>query len=83
MEASTNSTFSLQLYELVRSRTDEATAKKVVEAVEGIIETKTKDLVTEQTLKAGLAEMKTDMIKWFFAFFAALALMVLGLYFKK
>jgi len=33
--------------------------------------------------KEDLANTKAEMIKWFFAFFMALALMVLGLYFRK
>ena len=33
--------------------------------------------------KEDLANVKADMIKWFFAFFMALALMIIGLYFKK
>ena len=30
-----------------------------------------------------IAESKTDMIKWVFTFFAALSLMIMGLYLKK
>ncbi len=30
-----------------------------------------------------IANLKTDMIKWVFAFFVTLALMVVGLYLKK
>ncbi|HEY8782001.1 MAG TPA: hypothetical protein VIM16_10325 [Mucilaginibacter sp.] len=33
--------------------------------------------------KEDLANTKTDMIKWFVGLFLALALMVIGLYFKK
>ena len=34
-------------------------------------------------LKTDIANSKNDMIKWFFTFFMALALMIIGLYFKK
>lgn len=34
-------------------------------------------------LETKIAEGKTDMIKWTFSFFTALALMILGLYFRK
>jgi hypothetical protein len=33
--------------------------------------------------KEDLTQVKTDMIKWFVGLFLALALMVIGLYFKK
>jgi len=33
--------------------------------------------------KEDLANVKADMIKWFFAFFMGLALMIIGLYFKR
>ncbi len=33
--------------------------------------------------KKDLIQAKTDMIKWLFAFFMALAVMIIGLYFKK
>ncbi len=34
-------------------------------------------------LETKIAESKTDMIKWFVAFFTTLALMIVGLYFRK
>ena len=37
----------------------------------------------EAKLETKIAETKTDMVKWLFSFFFALALMILGLYFRK
>ena len=34
-------------------------------------------------LELKIAESKNDMLKWFFGFFIALALMIIGTYFKK
>ena len=34
----------------------------------------------EMQLRAEIKDTKTDMIKWFFAFFVTLVLMILGLY---
>ena len=34
-------------------------------------------------LKTDIATSKNDMIKWVFTFFMGLALMIIGLYFKK
>ena len=37
-------------------------------------------LKMEMQLRSEIKESKTDMIKWFFAFFITLVLMILGLY---
>jgi len=37
----------------------------------------------EGRLETKIAETKVDIIKWVFAMFAAMALMIIGLYFKK
>ena len=37
----------------------------------------------EPRLDNKISETKTDMVKWLFSFFFALALMILGLYFRK
>ncbi len=46
-----------------------------------------KETVVEKTAhlasKEDLANTKTDMIKWFIGLFMALALMIIGLFFKK
>ncbi|WP_293785839.1 hypothetical protein [uncultured Pedobacter sp.] len=41
------------------------------------------DKTTHLASKEDLANAKTDMIKWFFGSFMALALMIVGLYFKS
>nr|WP_315417294.1 hypothetical protein [uncultured Pedobacter sp.] len=40
------------------------------------------DKTTHLASKEDLANAKTDMIKWFVGLFIALALMIIGLYFK-
>lgn len=40
------------------------------------------DIVYKEDLARGLADTKTDMIKWFVGLFFLLALMIIGLYFK-
>jgi len=37
----------------------------------------------EGKLETKIEETKNDMLKWFFGFFFALALMIFGLYFRK
>jgi hypothetical protein len=71
-----NSKFSVQLYELIRSRADADTAAKAVQAVEGIIESKTTQLATKEDLLA----TKAEIIKWVLAVFITLVTMILGLY---
>lgn len=74
MEVTSSSKFSLQLYELIRSRTDESTAKKAVEAVEGIVEQKAEQKLTgvaskqdiftlKNDFKGDIAELKSDLLK--------------------
>jgi hypothetical protein len=52
-----------------------------------VTETKIDKTIVEKTAhlasKEDLANTKTDMIKWFVSLFLALALMIIGLYFKK
>ena len=43
---------------------------------------RTRHLASKEDLARGLADTKTDMIKWFVGLFFALALKVIGLYFK-
>lgn len=47
------------------------------------IKNSTRFLASKEDLARGLADTKTDMIKWFLCVFFLLALMVIGLYFKN
>jgi len=99
MEAVNSTKFSLQLYELIRSRTDESTAKKAVEAVEGLVEQKTEQKLTGIAMKQDIYSLKEDLVRvetkvatkddiislqrWLLGTVIVLVVMVLGLYFKK
>lgn len=84
-------TQSLNLYNLsLRYFQNETDAKAFVSEVEAVVDNKfdtkkdvlaTKEDIAKLELK--IVESKTDMIKWVFAFFATLALMIVGLYIKK
>jgi len=63
METISNTKFSLQLYELIRSRTDEETAKKVVETVEGIVEQKTGEKLNGIATKQDIYMLKEDIVR--------------------
>jgi len=89
---------SLRIFEILgRHFHNTKDARVVVEEIERIIEEKISDkkevLATKEDMKAielkieethtRIAETKADIISWVFAFFAALALLILGLYLRK
>ena len=81
---------SVDLFNLLRQKIGETEAKAVTEFIEVQItdkfETEKKYLATKEDIaivRKEIAESKTDMIKWVFALFVTLALMIAGLYFKK
>ena len=85
MEAVNSTKFSLQLYELIRSRTDESTAKKAVEAVKGLLYSKVGGVATNENLnlkvsglETKIAETKSDIIKWLFGF-CSIFIVIIGL----
>lgn len=86
---------SFRLYETVRRYfTKEEDAKLFIAEVEMIIENRfvsekehlatKKDLIElGAKLEGSIAQSKTEMIKWMFSVFLALALMIIGLYLKN
>ncbi len=81
----------IKLYDFFRKdlKLDDSRAKLFTEVLYESIETQTNKTVTEYKsifkedllkLDIKIAETKSDMIKWFFAFFVTLMLMILGLY---
>jgi len=89
---------SFKIYEVLGKHFNNAEdAKIVVTKIEQIIESKIADkkdtLATKEDilavkedvtkLETKIAETKVDLIKWVFTFFAALAVMITGLYLKK
>lgn len=84
-------TQSLNLYNIaLKYFKNESDAVSFVKEIEVVVDNKfenkkdilsTKDDIARIEIK--IAESKADMIKWVFAFFATLALMILGLYIKK
>ncbi|SDG86975.1 hypothetical protein SAMN05421827_11257 [Pedobacter terrae] len=66
-----------QLYALLSEKLDKDTAEQLTSYIEAKV-----DKTTHLASKEDLANAKTDMIKWFVGLFIALALMIIGLYFK-
>ena len=81
---------NIYLYNLLRQKIGDTEAKAVTEYIDIQVESKFMDaratLATKEDIaivRKEIAESKTDMIKWVFTFFAALSLMIMGLYLKK
>ena len=77
------SALELKVYEIFKNKLGEKEAEIVIEYFESKAEDKYQQKKDVIATKEDLANVKADMIKWFFAFFMALALMIIGLYFKK
>ncbi len=80
----------LDLYILISPKIGDTEAKAVTEYFDIQVESKFVDakatLSTKEDIaivRKEIAESKTDRFKWVFAFFAALSLMIMGLYLKK
>jgi len=73
----------IQLYELLKSKIGEREAEAFVELLDKKVDKKFEDGRLLLATKEDLANAKTDIIRWVFAFFAALALMIIGLYLKN
>jgi hypothetical protein len=71
-----------QLYSLLSEKLDKETAESLTSYIEAKIDKTVIDKTNHLASKEDLANTKTDMIKWFVSLFLALALMVIGLYFK-
>lgn len=71
-----------QLYALLTEKLDKETAESLTTYIEARIDKTVVDKTAHLASKEDVANAKTDMIKWFVGLFIALALMVIGLYFK-
>ena len=77
-------TQSLNLYNLtLRHFKNEADAKAFLEEIELVVKNKFDNKKEVLATKQDLTDAKVDIIKWVFAFFVTLALMIVGLYIKK
>lgn len=70
------------LYSLSSEKLDKDTAAQLTGYIEAKVNKSVVDKTTHLAYKEDLANAKTDMIKWFVGLFIALALMIIGLYFK-
>ncbi len=79
----TITTTDIQLFQILKEKLGEKEAEALVTFVDSKIKDANGQNVKILATKEDVAQAKTDMIQWFFAFFMALAVMIIGLYFKK
>ncbi|WP_419800501.1 hypothetical protein [Mucilaginibacter sp.] len=72
-----------QLYALLSEKFDKETGENSTSYIEAKIDKIYVDKTAHLASKEDVVKAKTDMIKWFVGLSMALALMVIGLYFKK
>ncbi len=87
----------IELYKILKTKFTEREAENIISGLEQKVNTtfearknefSTKgDILTLKEdisrLEIKIAETKVDLIKWVFTFFAAIAVMIIGLYLKK
>jgi len=83
-------TTNIQLYEMLKQKLGSQEAEALVNFVDTRIkesqEVNLKNLATKQDiadLSIKIAETKTDIIRWVFAFFIPIILAIVGLYLRK
>lgn len=77
------SALELKVYEIFKNRLGEQEATTIIEYFESKAEQKYQEKKDVLATKEDLSQVKVDIIKWVFAFFVTLALMIAGLYLKQ
>jgi hypothetical protein len=73
----------LRLYDLLRNKLGEKEAETFMEVLEETVQKKIDLIRTNLATKEDLHQTKIELIKWVFAFWITLILMIAGLYIKK
>lgn len=72
----------IQLFKALKKKLGEKEAEELVSFVRATISEKLEEQIPRLATKEDLANTKVDIIKWVFAFFVTLALLIVGLYLK-
>ena len=72
-----------QLYSFLTDKFDKQTAEYLTSFIEQKIHLTMIDRTNHFVTKEDLANTKNDIIRWLISIFLAVALMIIGLYFKK
>jgi hypothetical protein len=72
-----------QLYQILEPKVGKKEAEALTTYIDEKISETSEGVATKEFVRAEIQQSKADMIKWFVGLFVALALMIIGLYFKK
>jgi|LakMenEpi03Aug12_release.lakeMendotaPanAssembly.Ray.scaffolds.fasta_scaffold6299261_1 hypothetical protein len=75
-------TTEIHLYEILKARLGAREAEALVTFLEKKVDKKFDNSLLSIASKEDVANAKTDVIRWVFAFFVTLAVMIIGLYLK-
>ena len=75
-------TAEIQLYEILKARHGVREAEALVAFLEKKVDKKFEHSLLSIATKEDVANAKTDVVRWVFAFFVTLAVMIIGLYLK-
>lgn len=73
----------IHLYNALKAKLGEKEAEELVLFVKESVRENVKPELDNLASKKDLAETKVDIIKWVFAMFITIALMIIGLYIKR
>jgi hypothetical protein len=75
-------TTEIHLYEILKARLGGREAEALVTFLEKKVDKKFENSLLSIASKEDVANAKTDVIRWVFALFVTLAVMIIGLYLK-
>ncbi len=73
----------LKLYDILRNKFGDKEAETFMEALEQTVQKKVDAVKANLATKDDLNQTKIDLIKWVFAFWITLMIMIAGLYLKS
>jgi hypothetical protein len=73
----------IKLYDILRTRLGEKEAEAFMQVLDETVEKKVELAKSNLATKEDLQQTKVDLIKWVFAFWITLMIMIAGLYIKK
>jgi hypothetical protein len=72
----------IQLFNALKQKLGEKEAEELVSFVRSTVDEKLDEQIPHLATKEDLANTKVEIIKWVFAFFITMILLIVGLYFK-
>jgi hypothetical protein len=73
----------IKLYDILRAKLGDKEAEAFMQVLDETVEKKVELIKNNLATKEDLHQTKVDLIKWVFAFWVTLMLMIAGLYIRK